>query len=235
MLKKRKGPYIRDVYLAYLIDGARRTETDGFPIIERWMVATKPPKEIIQWDRRRDAKNPSDIGISFYCCDSEFQPILNNPYAYTDKLRLYNLVIGIDASPYENMPLWVQNSQIGLNLSITYYYGSQGIKIIPNVRIGDDRTLSSLEAYPHETLIAVGTNGFVHKLSVRNKFAEQIKIVVDTLKPIGICVYGPTPNEIFSYVRGKGIPIYQFDSYTMKENKKDKMLKFSEGARNERQ
>ncbi len=52
MIKKRKSPYLRDVYLAYLIDGARRTGTDGFPIIEEWMVATEPPKEIIQWDRR---------------------------------------------------------------------------------------------------------------------------------------------------------------------------------------
>ena len=54
MVKKPKSPYIRDVYLAYLIDGAGRTETDGFAIIEEWMVATEPPKEIIQWDRRQD-------------------------------------------------------------------------------------------------------------------------------------------------------------------------------------
>jgi len=51
-IRKSKTPYVRDVYLAYLIDGARRTETDEFPIIEEWMVATEPPKEIIQWDRK---------------------------------------------------------------------------------------------------------------------------------------------------------------------------------------
>ena len=85
MIKKRKSPYLRGVYLAYLIDGARRTGTDGFPIIEEWMVATEPPKEIIQWDRRCDVVNPKETAISFYCQDPGFQPILNNPQNYVEK------------------------------------------------------------------------------------------------------------------------------------------------------
>ena len=68
-IKKSKTPHVRDVYLAYLIDGARRTETDEFPKIEEWMVATEPPKEIIQWDRRYDVKEPLNTAICFYCCD----------------------------------------------------------------------------------------------------------------------------------------------------------------------
>jgi len=235
MLHKAKTPYVRDVYLAYVIDGAERTKTDGFPIIEKWMVATEPPKEIIQWDRRYDVKDYSNTAISFYCVDPAFQPILGNPMAYTEKLRKYKYVIGMDASPYDNMPLWVQKSQIGLNLGITYYYGSQGIKIIPNVRLGNNRTLSSLEAYPHHTLISVGTNGFTHKKDNRLLFAAQLKTIVDVLEPNGICVYGPIHKDIFSYVIEKGIPIYQYDSYTMKTNNADKLLKFAEVVKNERQ
>ena len=163
MLRKNSTPYLRDVYLAYLIADARRTKTDEYPIIEEWMVATEPPKEIIQWDRRCDVDNPNDTAMSFYCCDPGFQPVLNNPKKYVDKFRTYQCVIGLDASPYDNMPLVVQKSQIFLNLACTYYYGSKGIKIIPNVRLGDDRTFSSLEAYPKHTLIAIGTHGFTKK------------------------------------------------------------------------
>lgn len=57
---------------------------------------------------------------------------------------------------------------------------------------------------------------------------------MDTLDPIGICVYGPTPDEIFAYVRLKGTPIYQYDSYTMKENAKDRKRKLSEVSKDER-
>lgn len=220
MLRKSKTPYVRDVYLAYLIAGARRTKTDNYPIIEEWMVATEPPKDIIQWDRRCDVTNPSETGMCFYCNDPGFQPILGNPKRYTEKLKQYNCIIGLDASPFDNMPLWVQKSQIGLNLGITYYYGTNGIKVIPNVRLGDNRTISSLEAYPKHTLISIGTNGFTRVLDNRYIFVEQIQRVIDELEPSGICVYGPASNELFGIARLRGIPIYQYDSYTMKEKRK---------------
>lgn len=234
MVRKSKTPYIRDVYLAYLIDGARRTETDGFPIIEEWMVATEPPKEIIQRDRRQDVVDPKTTAMCFYCNDYGFTPILGNPEAYVEKMKQYYCVVGIDASPYDNMPLVVQKSQIYLNLAITYYYGKQGIKIIPNVRLGDNRTLSSLEAYPKHTLIAIGTHGFTNRLDNRYIFADQVQKIVDQLEPSGICVYGSIPDVIFDYVKLKGIPIYQYDSYTMKENAKDKLSKLSEENKDER-
>ncbi len=234
MLRKSKTPYVRDVYLAYLIDGTRRTETDEFPIIEEWMVATDLPKEIIQWDRRQDVVDPSITAMCFYCNDAGFTPILNNPIRYVEKLQQYQMVIGIDPSPYDNMPLVVQKSQIYLNLAITYYFANQGIKIIPNVRIGDNRTLSCLEAFPKHTLIAIGTHGFTNRLDNRYIFADQVMRVVDTLEPTGIIVYGPASDEIFGLARLKGIPIYQYDSYTMKENKKDKLLKLSEVNQDER-
>lgn len=126
------------------------------------------------------------------------------------------------------MPLVVQKSQILLNLACTYYYGSKEIKIIPNVRLGDNRTLSSLEAYPKRTLIAIGTHGFTKLLENRHVFAEQVNKIVDELEPAGICVYGSASDGIFGYAKSKGIPIYQYDSYTMKENAKDKKRKLSE-------
>ena len=232
--KRPHHAYVRDVYLAYLIDGARRTEANGFPIIEKWMVAEKPPKYIYQWDRRYDVTEPEKTGMSFYCNDPGFTPILNNPRAYVEKLRKYEVVIGLDASPYHNMPPWVMNSQIGLNLGITFYFGSRGLKIIPNVRLGNNETISSLEAYPHNTLISIGTNGFVKNKNNRMIFADQMKIVVDTLEPSGICVYGSLPEEIFSYVRKKGVPIYQYNSYTMKLNAREKEKKNSEVSNDER-
>lgn len=230
MIKKLKTPYVRDIYLAYLIKDARRTKIDEFPIIEEWMVSKEPPNEIVQWDRRYDVTIPSKTAMSFYCNDVGFRPILGDPKKYIDKLKCYQCVIGLDASPYDNMPLWVQKSQIGLNLSITYFYGMQGIKVIPNVRLGDDRTLTSLEAYPKHTLIAIGTNGFIKTNANRKIFANQLKVIIDELEPIGICVYGPTPTEIFYYPKSKNIKIYQYDSYTMKQNALDKRRKnFAEG------
>lgn len=222
MVRKPKKPYIRDVFQAELIKGANRTIPDGYPIIEEWMVAKEPPDDLFQWDRRQDVVKPERSGMSFYCNDSGFIPILNNPQGYTEKLRKYQCVIGIDPSPYDNMPLVVQKSQIFNNLAITYYYGKQGIKIIPNVRLENNDTMGVLSAFPKGTLIAIGTHGFTRRLDNREIFKNQIKVVIDVLRPSGIVVYGPVSEYIFDEAIKQKIPIYQYDSYTMKQNAKDK-------------
>ncbi len=208
--------YIRDVNCGYLIDGARKTKEDEFPIIEKWMVASAPPRAIVQWDKRREVVDKAKVTVSHFCADQEFLAVKWNPQKYLDEVRQYEAMIGFDASPYDNMPLVLQKSQIYHNLAISYYFGRHGVKIYPNVRLGDMRTLSSLDAYPKETLIAIGTNGFIKAKSNRQTFSEEVKIVVDKLHPTGIIVYGSTPDWLFEYPKSLGIPIYQYDSYIMK-------------------
>ena len=211
--------YRRDVYLAYLIEGARRTKPDGFPIIEGWMVEKNIPRYLVQWDRRNSVSDPEHTGMSFYCVDPALTPVLNHPDKYVEKLRKYQCVVGMDASPYDNMPLVVQKSQIYLNLGITYFFGKQGLKIIPNVRVGTADTLSSLAAYPHNHLIAIGTNGFTRKKTNRIIFREQVSVIIDTLEPSGILVYGPATDYIFEEALTRRIPLYQYDSYMMIRNR----------------
>lgn len=86
--------------------------------------------------------------------------------------------------------LIIQKSQIFNNLAITYYYGKQGLKVIPNVRLGNNETIGALSAYPKGTLIAIGTHSFMKKKANRQLFKEQVGIVVDVLRPSGIIVYG---------------------------------------------
>lgn len=124
----------------------------------------------------------------------------------------------MDASPYDNMPLAVQKSQIYTNLAITYFFGKQGIKVIPNVRLGNDETIGMLDAIPKNCLIAVGTNGFTWNLENRKIFRNQMKIVLDVIHPTGIVVYGPAYDYVFESAIIAGIPIYQYDSHTMKRN-----------------
>ncbi len=238
------NPYARDIFLSYLIKEAKRTQPDGYPIIEKHMVATNPPKEVYQWDCRNEVKEPKVTGMSFYCRDDKFTPILNNPHNYLEKLSRYACVIGMDASPYDNMPLVVQKSQIYTSLAITYFFGKNGLHIIPNVRLGNNDTIGILDAIPRECLIAVGTNGFIKKIKNRKIFKEQMDIVIDTLRPTGILVYGKADNHIFQTAIAAEIPLYQYDSHTMKRNaeiKKQKKMNtkaksdnLSEGSSHER-
>ena len=227
------NPYVRDVFLSYLIEGARRTVPDGYPIIEGLMVATEVPEEVFQWDCRNEVTDPSSTAISFYCNDKGFTPILNNPHKYVEKLSKYACVIGMDASPYDNMPLVVQKSQIYTNLAITFFFGMQGLKVIPNVRLGNDDTIGMLDAIPKNCLIAVGTNGFIWRRDNRKAFRNQMNIVIDVLHPTGIIVYGQSYDYVFQTAINANIPIYQYDSHTIKRNAEVKSNKMLEGDRHE--
>ena len=214
---KKLSPYLRDVYLAYLVEGARRTKKEGYPIIESWMIPDEVPENIIQWDKRSEIKDKKSFAISFYCNDERTNAFQSNPKKYLEIISQYKCMIGPDFSPYDNMPNVVQKSQIFDSLAITHYFGRQGIKVIPNVRLGTSCTYDSLEAYPHEKLISIGTNGFMHELANRKIFSEQVSLITNTLSPIGIIVYGPALPCIFREAEKKGIPIYQFDSYIQKK------------------
>lgn len=218
-MRHTKAPYVRDVYLGYLIQGARRTSKEGYPIIEPWMVAKKPPQDIVQWDKRSTVSEKARYAISFYCKDQYFSSLQCNPKKYIKEVQEYECVIGMDASPFDNMPPVVQKSQIYDNLAITYYYGRQGIPIIPNVRVGTDCTIDSLEAYPQDTLIAIGSNGFTRELFNRGIFREQIAIVIEIIKPSGIVVYGPVSQVVFSSAKEANIPIFQYDAFMSRRYK----------------
>lgn len=81
-----------------------------------------------------------------------------------------------------------------------------GIKVIPNVRLGDNRTIGMLDAIPHGCLVAVGTNGFMKELSNRQIFTDQVSIMVDVLRPKGILVYGQAYPSVFkSDTKSEGV------------------------------
>ena len=228
---KSKVPYLRDVYLAYLIDGAERTERYGYSIIPPEFCYDKVPGDVAQWNQRSQVQDPASTGMSFYCKDEWFQPILSNPKAYVDKLRPYECVIGMDCSPFDNMPAWIADHQIGLNLAVTYYFGKCGLKVIPNVRIANTPgSEESLLAYPKHVLIAIGTNGFARELANRDIFMNQVSKVAETLEPIGIIVYGPAADDIFVTPRFMGIPIYPFKSFMQKRNSSRKKKKEGGGS-----
>ena len=125
----------------------------------------------------------------------------------------------MDCSPFDNMPAWIADHQIGMNLSVTYYFGKCGLKVIPNVRVANTPgSEESLLACPKHVLIAIGTNGFTREIANRDVFMAQVSKVVEALEPAGIIVYGPANDDIFLTPRFMGVPIYQFYSFMQRRN-----------------
>lgn len=127
----KKAP---DSFNAFLVEGANFTKSENYPIILKEMVPTSIPIKIISFPEAVNFKgNLKEYYICFYAKDDSFKRILKAPRRYISMLKRAAGIIGFDLSIHDNMPSNQQSSQIYNNLALTYFYGKQGIKVIPNV------------------------------------------------------------------------------------------------------
>lgn len=74
---------------------------------------------------------------------------------------------------------------------------NQGIRVIPNVRFGDDRTFECCcDGLSRHSVISIGTLGCLHDKVYRNIFENGIESVARRLEPETIVFYGAAPGNL---------------------------------------
>lgn len=123
------------------------------------------------------------------------------------------------------MPIIKQKSQIYNNLSLSYFFGNNGIPVIPNIRYGIENTKEDfLKAIPKNSLIAFGTYGFIRTIKEQQVWFDTLHKVINQLEPSGVVVYGSLPKDLRRWMDLYQVSIYLYESYTslkMKEVKKN--------------
>lgn len=213
--KERNG--CRDVFHAYFVEDAKYEGTLEIPYIER---ETDIPERLISFT---EALRTNDYNqwVHFYEDDSNFEKLWSRPRMYLPRLKKFRGVISPDFSTYRDMPLVMQAWNTYRNRATGHWLQSNGIKVIPNVRWGDERSYDfcCLGARKH-SVIAIGSHGLIKIKEERKYFIEGLQYVVNVLHPIGIVVYGSTPREIFSKYKEAGIKIVAFSSDISKAMKR---------------
>lgn len=116
---------------------------------------------------------------------------------------------------YRDMPLVMQLWNIYRSRAIGSWLQENEIKVIVNMRWGDERTYRiCCEGVARKCTIAVGTNGTIRNPEDRRYFVDGLETIVSELDPSSIVVYGSTPDDIFGPYRSAGIKIVQFDCET---------------------
>ena len=207
----------KDVFNAFLV---RDAEFDGILEIPCIKTGIFKPKKLISFSKCIRARE-YDSWVHFYEDDAAFERIWNNPQKYLSVLSRFEGVISPDFSLYRDMPLVMQCWNIYRNHAIATWLQNNGIKVIPNIRFGDERTFTTaclgIEKYG---TIAIGSHGCIKVIKDREKFVAGLDYVVQTVEPRIIIVYGSAPNYIFDKYRNKGIIILQFDSEFASSRKK---------------
>ena len=206
---------VKDNFHAFLIEGAELTSVEGYPLLEKWMVPSEPPKKIIPFNKIKGIKDIENYYICTYCRDEDFMKIYRNPKQYLKLFSKAAGLIGFDLSVHEDMPPVKQKEQMNHNLELSFYYGIRNIKLIPNIRPGSDSVnFEYYKAFPKGTMVSIGTYGFFKSKEEKLNHKKCIEEIVDVLKPSGIIVYGSFDDNVFEKCINNNIPLYIYRSET---------------------
>lgn len=209
----------KDVFNAYLVSGATYDGLYEFPEIS---PTYDIPNKLIAFSKALSTKDYNQW-IHFYQDDYLFERVWRNPRRYLNLFCRFAGVILPDFSVYRDMPYAMQLWNIYRSRALGFWMQQNGIRVIVNVRYGDRRTWRCCcYGAPKGCTIAVGSHGTLKHSKDRQCFAEGLDVVVKTLKPSALVVYGSAPRSLFEKYREQGIKIAQFPSDFALSRKKAK-------------
>ena len=208
-MKKMKSQKY-DKEKSWLVRGAKFDEGD-IPFIE---TAIDMPISVLPFSKRKSAADFSSW-IHFYEADEKYSTLLHNPMQHVQQLRKFGGIISPDFSICPDYPLPIQNMNKYNNHALGYWLSTQGIPVIPNVRWGDRNSFSfCFKGIEKNSIVAVGTHGQLLRTDNRKLFTDGLPVMVATLSPHTIIVYGKAPDDIFAQYEDMGIKIIHFPSTT---------------------
>ena len=210
----------KDSFNAFLVKNASFTPVEEYPVIRNEMVPTSYPKEIMPFDKAICFRGDlSDVFVCTYCPDETFERVRRNPRKYLSFFKRTAGIIGFDFSIHSDMNLVKQKSQMNDNRSLTYFYGNNGIPVIPNIRCGEDSTFDDFsKAIPQNSIVSIGTHGFIKTRQERNEWYCFIEDILNTIHPSAVIVYGPINGELFDDFKSV-VPFVQYDPWITKRRR----------------
>lgn len=140
---------------------------------------------------------------------------------YLAKLKKFRGVISCDFSLYANMPLVMQKYHIYMGRALANWLIDNGIKVIPNVRLSDERTYKfGFDGLYKGDVVTIGTIGTTRKKEERDLVVNAIRKTIEVLEPTDIVIYGSLPEEIRNnYPK---VSFHVFENYNFKKMKEKK-------------
>lgn len=190
---------VEDSFGAFLVENAEFTEVEEYPILPQSFVANDAPNKVMPFFEAIASKEDlSNVFVYFNCADKTFERVRRYPKKYLPFFKRTAGIVGFDFSVYCDMPLIKQKAQLNDNLSLTYYYGKNGIPIIPFVRLGSDCTIEDyLTAFPKNSIIAIGPHGFIKRKFQKYEMYWELQTIVEKLHPKEIVVIGHMDKWIY--------------------------------------
>ena len=205
-----------DVFHSYLVRTATYAGEEEFPAIKS---CNEIPNKVVPFSETMKSNyNDFDCWVCFYELDYLFIRFWNDPKKYLPRLRKFKGVISCDFSLYANMPLVMQKYHIYMGRALANWLIDNNIKVMPNVRLGDERTYKfAFDGLYKGDVVAIGTIGTTKRKEERELVVNAIKKTIEVLEPVDIVIYGSLPSDIKENY--PEVTFHVFENYNFKKMK----------------
>lgn len=197
----------QDVFKAFLVKNAKLTGAFDFPAIRG---CNEIPRKLITFSKALKEQKDFHQWVVFYEDDFRFERIWNSPRKYLKVLKKFDGIILPDFSVYYDFPMALQIWNIYRSRAIGCWLESEGIKVIPNIRFGDQSTFECCcDGISKHGVICIGTLGCIKDKDYRVILEEGIQYIVSRLEPEILLLYGSQPSKM-DYLKKTGTKVILF-------------------------
>lgn len=197
-----------------------RFNSYGFPDLTRFEYPQTVPAdiEVLPYNKRNQASNPRKTILTFFEADTLLYGYINTLDKVAANLSLYYATTGFDLSPCLDFTLKTQKSALLINSLTNGLFLTQGIRVIPSLRIGNAETVSALKSYPRNICYAFGALGCNQKLQNLGHLLMELKLAL--CEPSQILAYGKISKPDREIFNRWNIPIVAALDYQTKTRKR---------------
>ena len=187
--QKRKQLLVRNEFLYH----GKSSGKYEFPKIKKQDIDVTKIKFLSYKNTKKEDCENKDKTIHFFTYDWFFEKVYSNPEEEYEKLKQYKYLLSPDFSIFTNMPLTLQIESIFKNRWCGAYWQSKGLKVIPTVSWGDEKSFDfCFDGIEEGSIVAVCT---YYRENCEEEFMLGYNEMMKRIKPsVVICYDDPFPS-----------------------------------------
>lgn len=167
-----------------------------FPIIKKQSINVDAIKLLSYTNAKLHDSENADKTIHFFTYDWKFDKVYENAEEELKKLSQYKYLLSPDFSLFTNMPLALQIESVFKNRWCGAYWQSEGLKVIPTVSWGDERSFEfCFDGIEEGSVVAVCT---YYRENCEDDFMLGYNEMLKRIKPSTVICY----DEPFKAMQG---------------------------------
>lgn len=199
----------RNIYKSFMVEEAEFLPE--FDIPKCPCTAKGIPTNLIYYNDMQENRKYRGF-VHFYMDDYKFESIWNHSKAALKKFKNCDGVITPDFSTYQDMPVALKIYNTYRMRAFGYWIGKNGIQVINNVRWGTPETYRyCFDGIPKNSIVCISTVGCFGTKRDEMRFIEGLEVMIGTLNPSHILVYGKKGRNFFDKYIESGFPVTFYD------------------------